>query len=255
MIPAHVYSVFVCEARRIFRARIVANQDCHFCRQLNLGKLSQVTVSQDCHSEYFVSIRLGVVLSAKAIQLAASVYMPRQSLQHIHQFQPFEGIEIMTQMRVLVMSIVLFVTLGAVAQTSTASQSGTDTDIALLRSDVQAQKTDIIAHTMQFTDPQAKAFWPLYREYAHQQQIIGDQRVSLIKDYADQYDTIDDTKANDLMDRLLKFDKDRTDLRAKYYPKFRSAIGAKEAAKFFQVDNRLNLVVDLQIASAVPIVQ
>jgi uncharacterized membrane protein len=161
----------------------------------------------------------------------------------------------MKEMRLIVMLTILLVASGAVAQTTTTNQSGVDSDIALLRSNVQAQKTDVIAHTMQFNDAEGKAFWPLYREYANKQQTIGDQRVSVIKDYADHYDTIDDAKADELMGRMLKFDNARTDLRAEYYPKFKKAIGAKQAAKFFQVDNRLSLLVDLQIASAVPIIQ
>jgi hypothetical protein len=150
---------------------------------------------------------------------------------------------------------VLLVTSGAIAQTATAGQTGTDTDIALLRSDVQAQRNDVVAHTMQLNDADAKNFWPLYREYVNKEQAIGDQRVSAIKDYASQYDTMDDAQADGLVDRMLKFDKSRTALRAEYYPKFKKAIGAKQAAKFLQVDNRLNLLVDLQIANAVPIIQ
>jgi hypothetical protein len=159
------------------------------------------------------------------------------------------------EMRFIAMSAVLLVASGAIAQTATADQSGTDTDIALLRSDVQAQKTDVIAHTMQFNDADAKAFWPLYREYANKQQILGDQRVSAIKDYGAQYDTLTDAQADGLMARMLKFDKARTDLRAEYYPKVKQAIGAKQAAKFVQVDNRLSLLVDLQLANAIPIIQ
>jgi hypothetical protein len=160
------------------------------------------------------------------------------------------------EMRLIVMSAVLLVaSKGAIAQAATADQSGTDTDIALLRSDVQAQKTDVIAHTMQFNDADAKAFWPLYREYANKQQILGDQRVGVIKDYSAQYDTLTDGQADGLMARMLKFEKSRADLRAEYYPKFKTAIGAKQAAKFIQVDNRLTLLVDLQLANAIPIIQ
>jgi hypothetical protein len=159
------------------------------------------------------------------------------------------------EIRLLVMLSIVLGTSGAVAQTATTGQTGTDTDIALLRSDVQAQRTDVVAHTMQFNDVDAKNFWPLYREYVNKEQIIGDQRVSAIKDYASQYDTMDDVQADGLMDRVLKFDKSRTELRAEYYPKFKKTIGAKQAAKFLQVDNRLNLLVDLQIANAVPIIQ
>jgi hypothetical protein len=159
------------------------------------------------------------------------------------------------EIRFVTMLAALLVASGAIAQTATPDQAGTDTDIALLRSDVQSQKTDIIGHTMQLNDADAKAFWPLYREYANKQQVLGDQRVSVIKDYAAQYDTLSDPQADALMDRMMKFDNSRSELRAQYYPKFKKAIGAKQAAKFIQVDNRLNLLVDLQIANAVPIIQ
>jgi len=143
----------------------------------------------------------------------------------------------------------------APAQTQTPSQADLDGDIALLRADMQTQKTAIITDTMQFTDDQSKAFWPLYREYSTQQQAIGDQRVSLIKDYANEYTTMTDAQADALIVRLMKFQDARAKLAESYYPKFKAAIGAKQAAKFYQVDNRLTLVTDLQIASAVPIVQ
>jgi hypothetical protein len=157
--------------------------------------------------------------------------------------------------RLLMMMAALLVTSGAMAQTATTDQSGTDTDIALLRSDVQAQKTDIIGKTMQLSDADAKPFWPLYREYSTKQQALGDQRVSVIKDYAAQYDTLTDAQADALMARMIKFNKSRNDLTAEYYPEFKKAIGPKQAAKFFQVDNRLTLLVDLQLANSIPIIQ
>lgn len=160
----------------------------------------------------------------------------------------------MKQIRLTVILSLLVAATGVVAQTA-ATDTGTDTDIALLRSDVQAQRTDVVAHTMQLNDADAKTFWPLYREYVGKEQAIGDQRVSAIKDYASQYDTMNDAQADGLAARMLKFDQSRTQLRAEYYPKFKKAIGAKQAAKFLQVDNRLNLLVDLQIANAVPIIQ
>jgi hypothetical protein len=159
------------------------------------------------------------------------------------------------EIRLIVMLTVFLGTSGAMAQSATSEQTGTDTDIALLRSDVQAQRTDVVAHTMQLSDADAKNFWPLYREYVNKEQAIGDQRVSAIKDYASQYDTMNDAQADGLVDRMLKFDKSRTALRAEYYPKFKKVIGAKQAAKFLQVDNRLNLLVDLQIANAIPVIQ
>jgi hypothetical protein len=131
----------------------------------------------------------------------------------------------------------------------------TDDDIAVLRQDVQADKTEIITRSMNFTDEQAKAFWPVYREYAHEQQKIGDQRVELIKDYAAKYDSIDDAQADSYIQRALKYEDEMVALRKKYIPKFKKAIGAKQTAKFLQVDNRLTLLVNVQLAALLPIIK
>jgi len=149
-----------------------------------------------------------------------------------------------------------------IAQTQTAPPADantgrplTDDDIAVLRNDVQADKTEIISRNMSFTDEQSKAFWPLYREYAAEQQKIGDQRVALIKDYAANYGTIDDTQADSYIQRAIKFDDANASLRKKYIPKFKKAIGAKQTAKFLQVENRLDLLVKVQLAALMPIIK
>lgn len=129
----------------------------------------------------------------------------------------------------------------------------TDTDIQLLRSDVQSGKNQIIADTMQFTDPESTAFWPVYRDYARDQQAIGDERVQLIKDYAASYDGLDDAKAKDLVQRMINIEDKSVNLREDYWPQFMKALGAKRAAKFYQVDNRLSLLVNLQLSAAIPL--
>ncbi len=143
----------------------------------------------------------------------------------------------------------------ALAQTvDVKAQPLTDTDIQLLRSNLQADKNEVIAHTMRFTETESTAFWPLYRDYSHDQQVIGDARVQLIKDYAKNYDSMDDAKAKDMAQRLLDIDAKLTKLREDYWPKFEKALGAKRAAKFYQVDSRLSLMINLQLASEIPLI-
>jgi hypothetical protein len=151
-------------------------------------------------------------------------------------------------------------TLSALGQTTAPTNPDmgrpvTDDDIAVLRQDVQADKTEIITRNMNFTDTQSKAFWPLYRSYAHDQQVIGDQRIALIKDYAANYGGIDDASAKSYIDRALKFEDDNLKLRKQYMPRFEKAIGAKQAGKFYQVDNRLSLLVSVQLAALLPIIK
>jgi len=130
----------------------------------------------------------------------------------------------------------------------------TKSDIQLLRSDVQSAKNQIIADTMQFNNSESTVFWPIYRNYAHDQQEIGDDRVHLIKDYAKNYDGMDDAKAKDLVQRMIDVEDRTLTLRKDYWPKFMTALGPKRAAKFYQVDNRLSLIINVQLTAGIPLI-
>ena len=143
----------------------------------------------------------------------------------------------------------------ASAQTSDVSAKPlSDSDIQLLRSDVQAGKNEIILATMQFTEAESVAFWPVYRDYARDQQLIGDKRLQLIKDYAKDYDSMNDAKARDMVQRMINIEDETLNLREDYWPKFMKALGAKRAAKFYQVDNRISLIINLQLTSVIPLI-
>ena len=142
--------------------------------------------------------------------------------------------------------------LGQAADSSTKPL--TDNEIQLLRSDVQAAKNDIIAHTMQFADAESNAFWPVYRDYARDQHVIGDKRLQLIKDYAQAYESMSDANARDMMQRMLNIDDEILNLREDYWPKFEKALGAKRAAKFYQVDSLLTLLINLELTSEIPLI-
>ena len=155
----------------------------------------------------------------------------------------------------IICAMCLLVTTVTLAQTVEVSASPiTDTDIQLLRSDLQSAKNQVIADTMKFTDAESTAFWPVYRDYARDQQMIADKRLQVIKDYAKYFDSIDDQKAKDMVQRMRNVDDESLNLREKYWPKFEQALGARRAAKFYQVDNRLTLMINVQLASQIPLI-
>ena len=155
---------------------------------------------------------------------------------------------------VICASIVMLSVITSAQTAAVTAKPLTDSDIQLIRSNVQADKNEIITHTMQFTDAESGAFWPVYRDYARDQQVIGDQRVQLIKDYALNYDSLDDTKAKDMVQRMINVEDKTLNLREDYWPKFMKALGAKRAAKFYQVDTRLSLIVTLQLTAEIPLI-
>jgi Spy/CpxP family protein refolding chaperone len=155
---------------------------------------------------------------------------------------------------VICASVVLLSAAVFAQTTQVTTKPLTDIDIQLLRSDVQADKLQIIADTMQFTEAESAAFSPVYRDYVRDQQVIGDDRVQLIKDYAQNYDSMDDAKARDMVQRMINIEDRTLNLREDYWPKFMKALGAKRAAKFYQVDNRLTLIVNLQLTAGIPLI-
>lgn len=171
--------------------------------------------------------------------------------------------------RIMILGLQVVVLLGltgmAIAQTQTEEAPEeteaavevtplSESDIALLRQDVQTRKMEIITDAMDFTDQDASAFWPVYRDYANEQQKLGDKKYQLIKDYAQNYDQMDDAKAAELTNRMAELDKAALENRLEFLPKFQKVLGAKRTAKFFQIDRRLSMMIDLQLASRIPII-
>jgi hypothetical protein len=128
-------------------------------------------------------------------------------------------------------------------------------DIELLRSDVRADKAKIMGVMMQLDDKDAAVFWPIYREYESELAKLYDEKVAGIMDYADHYLQMTDAKADDLATRALQWEDRRTELKKKYYERFKKSLSPITAARFLQVENQLLMLVDLQVASSLPIIE
>ncbi|HMD36683.1 MAG TPA: hypothetical protein VKH42_17035 [Vicinamibacterales bacterium] len=127
--------------------------------------------------------------------------------------------------------------------------------VELLRSDVRASKIAIMASVMNFTEAEDKAFWPIYRQYDAELNTINDERVRLIADYANHFESLTDDVADRIAKGALELENKRQELKVKYYDRVKSATSARTAARFLQVENQMLMIIDLQIAASLPIVQ
>lgn len=152
-------------------------------------------------------------------------------------------------MKTIVLALILLITTTAVYAQDVNSY------IELLRSDVKTQTRTIITDAMKFSEKEAAAFWPIYTDYEHELVKLGDEKLAMIKDYAANYDSMTEKKADQLTSNSFKFLNNRLKLKEKYFKKFSKAIGTISAAKYMQVDRQIQLVIDLQIASALPMVK
>src|SRR5215470_3665022 len=136
-----------------------------------------------------------------------------------------------------------------------ASDSDIDQYIDLLRKDIRSVKKQVIAANLDLSDDEAVKFWPIYDQYAADLAKINDTKAALIKDYAQNYTVMTDEQAEAYVKGRAAVDESVNHLRLKYFPAFRRVLSGKTAARFFQIEWRISLMIDLQLASQMPLIQ
>jgi len=130
-----------------------------------------------------------------------------------------------------------------------------DANIQLMRQDIRSERKQVVAANMPLTDTEATKFWPVYDRYIAETVKVNDVRFALIKEYMKSSDTTTEEQADSFIKRWLALDQDNTQLRLKYIPEFEKVISHKKTAMFFQIDRRLSMMIELQLASQVPLVK
>jgi hypothetical protein len=136
----------------------------------------------------------------------------------------------------------------------TGNASSIDQEIAMLRSDLRSTRKQVIAANMKLTDTEAEKFWPTYDQYVAELVKINDAKYALIKEYL-QNTNMTDEQADGLSKRWLAVDESVIQLRLKYIPIFRRALSAKGTAQFFQLERRVQIMIDLQLVSSIPLIE
>jgi hypothetical protein len=128
----------------------------------------------------------------------------------------------------------------------------TDSKIAVVRANMQADRTMLITTGMNFNDREGAAFWPIYEQYEYERSRLDDRRVAVIKEYAQKYPALSDAEAKSMAKQMLGCDARLTALKIKYFKKFNKVLPALTVAKFFQLERRVDLMMDMQVEAVLP---
>jgi len=142
----------------------------------------------------------------------------------------------------------------AFTQRETATGVEIERDLALLRRDLRTDKKKLIALNVPLTADEATKFWPVYDEYTGEMSKVYDEFYSIIKEYAANQRTLTDAQASSMINRWAAVQVEQAQTRQKYIPIVEKVIPSRKAALFFQVDRRLYELMDLQVASQIPLI-
>ena len=143
------------------------------------------------------------------------------------------------------------------AQSAVPSQEQplSDQDIQMLRQNLRSQRKQVIAANMKLTDAEAAKFWPIYDQYIAELVKLNGAKYDLIKQYVQNNGVLTDAQADSAVKKWIAVDQGVSELRLKYVPIFHKVLSPQNTALFYQLDRRVQLLIDLQLASAVPSIE
>jgi len=150
---------------------------------------------------------------------------------------------------------IILLTIGIVAVPFHIGVAQSDDDlIKAARSVIKADRQAVVADSMNLTETEAQKFWPLYHQYRAEMDTLGDSLMNLVKEYASYYPNVPEDRAKKMLKDLARLEKKQLNTRAAYFKKFGKVLPAAKTLRFAQVENRLDLVLRLELAAAIPLV-
>jgi Spy/CpxP family protein refolding chaperone len=140
------------------------------------------------------------------------------------------------------------------AATTKPSAATVDSVLKAVRADLQSTRADIMAKNLTLTAEQAAKFWPVFDAYQKEQNAIMDEQLKGVQKYVESYQTLDDASALALMTAHLDRDAKMNALRQKWLGEFQKVLPARLAARAMQIDRRLSLAAQLEIAARIPLI-
>lgn len=127
--------------------------------------------------------------------------------------------------------------------------------IQVTRTQISAERQQAVTLSLPLTPAESDAFWPLYREYHAQLDLLNDRFYALVIEYAKAYPSVSDEQAKAFLKEYNAIDSKRLSLREKYGKKFLKAMPATKVVRYLQVEHRLDVLEALDASSQIPLVK
>lgn len=149
--------------------------------------------------------------------------------------------------QILFLTMLLFASVTMFAQVSKG-------DIQIVQKYFGVEKATLLKQYMAFTPQQDSAFWPIYNKYENERLALGAQRLTYIDAYMKIIKDITEAQATDMVNKGVDLEIKFKNLQKKYFTELAKKIGPVKAAQFYQFENYINNVINLNIQENIPFV-
>ena len=128
-------------------------------------------------------------------------------------------------------------------------------NMEIVKEKIRTDKKLFIATNMQLTESEAKAFWPVYEAYQAELGKLRGREIKLIEKFAANYETMSDDVAKNLLEDSLSIDSGHLKLRQSYLAKFRGVLPDTKMARYYQLESKIDAVLEYELARRIPLVR
>lgn len=128
-------------------------------------------------------------------------------------------------------------------------------NMQIVREKLRADKKLLVSEAMKFTEAESKSFWPVYESYQKEISAVNDRALKLIQEYAKNYGSMTDEVAKKLVDDYLSLEGERLKIRQSHLPKFRKVLPDLKVARFYQLENKIQALINYDLAAGIPMVE
>lgn len=146
-------------------------------------------------------------------------------------------------------------TAGLVLLISPIFAQSIDDYLEVARDVLNTEKKAVVSEAMMLSDAESGPFWELYNEYNAELYKVHTKRVNIIKDFAANYESMNDEKADALWMESMAYQSELLKLNKAYYKKFKKILPAGKAAMYFQLENKIATLISANLALEIPLLE
>jgi len=127
-------------------------------------------------------------------------------------------------------------------------------DEAVLTYDIiRSERKNLTMESMDITAAQRAKLEPIYDAYLAEHDQLEDHRLHVAREFVAKYKGLSDAEAEALLEELSLIYRTKDAIHQKYTKKFMTVLPARLVLRLWQIESKMDVIVDMQFAKEIPL--
>lgn len=128
-------------------------------------------------------------------------------------------------------------------------------EIEAVKSQIQTNRQALVAENLMLSASESEVFWPVYRDFHSERDALVDRRLKLLREFRDNFDGLGNEQATRMLNDYFALEDDFLTLRKQYLQKFRQVLSDKTTLRYYQIENKMDSIIEYELSQVVPLAQ